>query len=59
MGVHYLESMKQYFNIILAGLASTSHTTSATIGALARLVYEFSGKFAGKNFDWLHLQQIC
>ena len=36
--------MKEYFNIVLAGLAGTSHMISATIGSLARLVYEFSGR---------------
>ncbi|XP_019858475.1 PREDICTED: RRP12-like protein [Amphimedon queenslandica] len=36
------ESVKEYFNVVLAGLAGTSHMISATIGSLARLVYEFS-----------------
>jgi ribosomal RNA-processing protein 12 len=36
------DSMKMFFNVILAGLAGTPHMVSATIGALARLVYEFT-----------------
>lgn len=40
-----LESVKEYFNVVLAGLAGTSHMVSATIGSLARLIYEFNGKY--------------
>ena len=35
--------MREYFNMVIAGLAGSSHMVSATIGALARLVYEFHG----------------
>ena len=39
-----LDSVMDYFKLALAGLAGSTHMVSATITALARLVYEFHGK---------------
>lgn len=40
---HNVESVTEYFLIVLAGLAGSCHMISATILALSRLVYEFYG----------------
>lgn len=55
-----LESVKEYFNVVLAGLAGTSHMVSATIGSLARLIYEFNGKYIRCiNFIDLFFTFLC
>ena len=55
-----LESMKEYFNVVLAGLAGTSHMVSATIGSLARLIYEFNGNYTRCiNFIDLYFTFLC
>lgn len=52
--------MKEYFNVVLAGLAGTSHMVSATIGSLARLIYEFNGNYTRCiNFIDLYFTFLC
>ena len=48
-----IESVTDYFLMVLAGLAGSCHMISATILALARLVYEFYGRCAIMNvYAW-------
>lgn len=37
------DSIEQYFQLVLAGLAGSVHMISATVMSLTRLVYEFHG----------------
>ena len=39
-----IDSLCEYMQSIMAGLAGTPHLVAATILALTRLVYEFKGK---------------
>ena len=42
--VYLLEALKDYFVVVLAGLAGSPHMVSATLLSLSRLVYEFHGR---------------
>ena len=37
------EVMKQYFEMIMAGLAGSPHMVTCTVMALTRILYEFKG----------------
>lgn len=43
ISVDYIESLKKYLTLVLAGLAGSPRMVSCTLLALAKLLYEFHG----------------
>ena len=55
----YLESIKSYFNLVLAGLAGSPHMISCTLLVLSKLAYEFHGEHYIELRDPTLLSVVC
>ena len=56
----FIDSLCEYMQSIMAGLAGTPHLVAATILALTRLVYEFKGKTIKINEHYFFsIQTVC
>ena len=55
----FIDSLCEYMQSIMAGLAGTPHLVAATILALTRLVYEFKGKTIKINVTFFQFKQYA